>query len=268
MTRTSTWEPAPGAEIHAVRRASNVPRWAAADGDCHTPPMPPNDHPTDDEEPRQTALAGQTDAGAGGDDELPDWAAYYRHTIGREPRPLFSRGIEFVRASSIAAGQAVEIGFGDGTETLALLADGWRVLAVDAAPQAEDVLRSRLPANDADRLEVRVSPAQDVELPAFDLLYAGYALSFLEQADFRRFWTGVRASLQPGGFVVVNIFGVKDTWAGDAFMTFVDRDSVDRMLVGLEVLDLQEEDADGNSFNGPKHWHVFDIVARRPPAAS
>ena len=62
------------------------------------------------------------------------------------------------------------------------------------------------------------------------------------------------------------MFGVKDTWAGDEFMTFVDRDAVTRMLAGLEVLDLVEEDVDGDSFNGPKHWHVFDIVARRPPA--
>ena len=228
--------------------------------------MPPSDS-SHDEGQRQTALAGET----GGESEAtqePDWAAYYRHTLGREPRPLFTRGMEFARSVSLGPGQAVEVGFGDGTETLALLAGGWRVLAVDAAPQAEDVLRARLPAHDEDRLEVRIAPAQDVDLPAFDLLYAGYALSFLEQADFRRFWTGVRAMLRPGGFVVVNIFGVKDTWAGDEFMTFVDRHTVDRMLAGLEVLDLQEEDADGNSFSGPKHWHVFDIVARRPPEAS
>ena len=46
-----------------------------------------------------------------------------------------------MRAAAASPGQAVEVGFGDGTETLALLADGWRVLAVDAAPQAEEVLR-------------------------------------------------------------------------------------------------------------------------------
>ena len=70
--------------------------------------------------------------------------------------------------------------------------------------------------------------------------------------------------LRPGGFVVVNVFGVRDTWAGDEFMTFVDRDTVDRMAAGLEVIAIDEEDADGSSFVGDKHWHVFDIVARRP----
>lgn len=194
----------------------------------------------------------------------PDWAAYYRHTIGREPRPLFVRGLAAACAAGVPAGRAVEIGFGDGTETLALLDAGWSVLAIDLAPEAEEVLRSQLPDGAADRLEVRISPVQAVELPPFDLLYAGYSLSYLEPAAFRRLWTDVRASLRPGGFLIVNVFGVRDTWAGDQFMTFVDADAVARMLAGLEVVDLQEEDEDGDSFVGPKHWHVFEIVARRP----
>jgi cyclopropane fatty-acyl-phospholipid synthase-like methyltransferase len=196
--------------------------------------------------------------------EAPDWAAYYRHTLGREPRPLFLKGMEAVRAAQVAPGQAVEIGFGDGTETLALLESGWHVLAVDQAHQAEAVLRPRLAEDVIDRLDVRIASAAGLELPPFDLLYAGYALSFLAPHEFRRFWADVRAMLRPGGFVVVNVFGVRDTWAGDAFMTFVDRDTVDRMVAGLEVIAIDEEDADGSSFVGDKHWHVFDIVARRP----
>ena len=61
-----------------------------------------------------------------------DWAAYYRSTIGREPRPLFAKGMAAVEAAEMAPGQAIEIGFGDGRETLALLEAGWRVLAIDS----------------------------------------------------------------------------------------------------------------------------------------
>jgi SAM-dependent methyltransferase len=204
-------------------------------------------------------------------DELPttepptrDWPSYYRHSAGREPRPLFTKGMALAADAGIQPGQAIEIGFGDGTESLALLRAGWRVIAVDPTPQAADYLREQAPPDVGDRLEIVTAAAQALELPSFDLLYAGYALSFLEQADFRRFWTGVRSALRPGGIVIVNVFGTRDTWAGDSFMTFVDRDTVDRMITGLEVLALDEEDADGDSFVGRKHWHVFDIVARRP----
>jgi len=184
--------------------------------------------------------------------------------MNREPRPLFTKGMALAANAGVTPGQAVEIGFGDGTETLALLGAGWRVLAVDPTPQAAELLEQQVPPDGRDRLEIRVAPAQSLELPPFDLLYAGFALSFLEPADFRRFWTGVRAALRPGGVVIVNVFGVRDTWAGDAAMTFVEREAVERMASGLEVLALDEEDRDGDSFVGRKHWHVFDLVARRP----
>jgi hypothetical protein len=206
-----------------------------------------------------------------GDEEIaescappPDWPAYYRHSMHREPRPLFAKGMALAADAGVTPGQAIEIGFGDGTETLALLRAGWRVLAVDPTPQAAELLEEQVPPDARGRLEIRVAPAQSVELPPFDLLYAGFALSFLENGDFRRFWTGVRGAMRAGGVVIVNVFGVRDTWAGDAFMTFVERETVERMAAGLEILALDEEDKDGDSFVGRKHWHVFDLVARRP----
>jgi len=216
---------------------------------------------------RQAPLADPENGTVPGDPAsaaVADWPAYYAHSLGREPRPLFAKGVKLARDAGLEPGQAVEIGFGDGTETLALLADGWRVLAVDPTPEAREVLQGRVPAGDVDRLEIRAQPAQAVELPPFDLLYAGYALSFLDGAAFTEFWADVRASVRPGGFLIVNVFGERDTWAGRPDMTFIDRAAAQRMVDGLEVLALDEEDADGSSFVGDKHWHVFDIVARRP----
>ena len=199
-----------------------------------------------------------------GDQDEPDWAAYYRHTLGREPRPLFSKGMAAASAVATTPGRAVEIGFGDGTETLALLASGWSVLAIDPTPEAAGVLRSRVPEADAGRLTIETASGELVDLPPFDLLYSGYALSFLQPAAFSRFWANLRDRLRPGGLIVLNIFGVRDTWAGDSSMTFLDSDAVRDLLDGFEVIAIDEEDQDGNSFTGAKHWHVFDVIARRP----
>ena len=195
-----------------------------------------------------------------------DWAAYYRSTIGREPRPLFAKGIAAVEAAGLAPRQAIEIGFGDGRETLALLEAGWRVLAIDPAPAAAEVLQSQVPDHVAGRLEIRSVPAEDADLVPFDLLYAGYSLPFLGADAFDRFWNAARDRLRPGGILVVNFFGPRNSWAGREGMRFIDVDGVRRLMDGLELLALDEEDQDGNSFLGPKHWHVFDVIARRPPA--
>jgi hypothetical protein len=214
-------------------------------------------------------MPARSDAAPGGGrgPEAPDWPGYYRHTAGREPRPLFERGMGVLAAAAASPGQAVEIGFGDGTETLALLGAGWRVLAIDPTPAAAETLRLQVPPGDAGRLEVAVASAETVALPAFDLLYSGYALSYLAPPAFRRCWTMVRGRLRPGGHIVVNVFGQRDTWAEDPDMTFLDLDAVHRLVDGLEVVSIIEEDADGDSFAGPKHWHVFDVIARRPRRA-
>jgi hypothetical protein len=45
-------------------------------------------------------------------------------------------------------------------------------------------------------------------------------------------------------------------------MSFHDRSQVEGMLTGMDVIQLVEDDKRGMSFEGPKHWHVFHIVAR------
>ena len=194
-----------------------------------------------------------------------DWAAFYRSTIGREPRPLFAKGMAALEAAGVAPGQAIEIGFGDGRETLALLEAGWRVLAIDPEPAAAEVLQSQVPADVAGRLETRSVQAEDADVLPFDLLYAGYSLPFLDADAFDRFWNAARDRLRPGGILVVNFFGPHDSWAGREGMRFIGVDAVRRLVDGLELLALDEQDQDGESFLGPKHWHVFDVIARRAP---
>jgi hypothetical protein len=203
-----------------------------------------------------------------GPNDPPDWAAYYRATIGREPRPLFAKAMTALEAAKVLPGQAIEIGFGDGTETLDLLEAGWRVLAIDPAPAAGDVRRSQVPADALDRVTITSAPAESVDLPPFDLLYAGYSLPFLDPAKFGQFWDGVRRALLPGGFLAVNVFGLRDSWAGRAGMSFVSIETAQALVEGLEVLGFEEEDQEGGSFLGPKHWHVFHLIARRPAPAA
>jgi trans-aconitate methyltransferase len=200
--------------------------------------------------------------------EPPDatWAAFYQQTMGREPRPLFARGMRIIHDAGVMPGQAIEVGFGDGEETLALLAMGWLVLAIDSSPDAAEVLRPRVPAASIDHLEIRSTPAEDAALPPFDLLYAGYSLPFLEADALARFWAHALGRANAGAYLVVNLFGPMDSWVGRPGMQFHQRAQVERLLDGLDVMVLDEQEADGMSFLGPKHWHTFDIVARRAVA--
>jgi len=163
------------------------------------------------------------------DDGGADWAGYYAWSAGREPRPLL-----LAACQELEAGQdrlAIDLGCGEGTDALELLAHGWSVLAVDAEPAGLALLRARIPPAAAGGIRV------------------------------------LRRALAPGGVLAGQLFGTRDTWADDPDMTFHTRHQAEMLLDGLDVLRLEETERHGHAFSGPKHWHTFDILARKHPSA-
>jgi SAM-dependent methyltransferase len=165
------------------------------------------------------------------------------------------------------AGDAIDLGCGDGLESRALVAAGWRVLAVDADPHVVERVTAAVPAAERERLIVRRASFEQLAaepLAAADLVYAGFALPFCSGEVFARLWAGIRARLRPGGVFAGELFGPHDDFAAWPDVNTHDRTAVERLLDGLDVLVLREDDRDGSSFAGTKHWHVFHIVAIRP----
>jgi SAM-dependent methyltransferase len=201
----------------------------------------------------------------GGGKELT-WNDYYKWLEGREPRPLFLEAFERFEQASTAGRQlqAIDLGFGDGTETVALLAAGWRVLAIDNEPEAIARLEAATPAEYRPRLETLAVSFQEVELPKADLVHAGYSLAFCHPEHFGRLWADIRTCLLPGGRFAGQLFGIRDDWANNPDQTFLSAEQVNELLEdGFETETLREIDEDGQALSGPKHWHIFEIVARR-----
>jgi SAM-dependent methyltransferase len=193
-------------------------------------------------------------------DDGPDWAGYYAWSAGRQPRPLLVAACQ-----ELGAGQgrlAVDLGCGDGTEALELLARGWSVLAVDAQEAGLALLRALVPSPAADRIQVRCASFTDVVLPPAHLIHAGFSLPFCPPPEFPVLWERIRQALAPGGIFAGQLFGIQDSWADDPGMTFHTRPEVEEFLDGLQILRLHETEQDGHAFSGPKHWHTFDILAR------
>ncbi len=192
-----------------------------------------------------------------------DWARYYDAQSGRPVRPLLVQTLE--AQAGVRVGTAIDLGCGEGTETRHLLVNGWRVHAFDGDPAAETRVRAGLDLEQKKRLTfTQVTFEQLVALPPADLIHSGFALPFCAAVRFPTLWAHVRSALLPGGFLAVELFGPHDEWAGRADMNFHDRAQIDALLSGLTVHHLVEEDRPGASPFGPKHWHVFHLIARRP----
>ncbi|MCI0156171.1 methyltransferase domain-containing protein [Leifsonia shinshuensis] len=189
-----------------------------------------------------------------------DWSQFYEKQGGRGVRPTFEAALD---GWSDGPGLAIDLGCGDGVETRELAERGWHVLAIDSDPGVDDRVREGLDTEASSRVETRCATFEGLgELPRADLVYAGFALPFCDPTSFPYLWADIRDAIEPGGLFAGELFGPHDEWYGRPGMNFHDRAGVEAMLTGLDVLRLVEDDRRGMSFEGPKHWHVFHIVAR------
>jgi len=197
------------------------------------------------------------------------WEEYYRAIEGRTLRPLFVDAIRFLptqRADNHAL-VAIDLGCGDGSETLALLARGWTVTAVDGAAEAIARVRASVAPEDSARLTTVVAPFHELELPETDFVYAGLSLPFCDPREFGVVWRNISGALRPRGVFAGHFFGPLDSWAGTSGMTFHTRAEVEALFDRFDVQLLHEQDEDGAAVSGPKHWHVFHVIAsKRDPA--
>jgi len=188
---------------------------------------------------------------------VKDWSRYYASS-GDSPREtLVEAATRFD-----APGLAVDLGCGNGRDTVELLRRGWRVIAIDAEPQAIELLRSR--AGDDPRLETQVARFADATWPDVELVTASWSLPFCPPPRFPGFWRRIVSSLREGGRFCGQLFGDRDGWAPTEDITFLPRDRAEALFEEFELERFEEVEEDSHTVTGePKHWHVFHVVARK-----
>lgn len=184
---------------------------------------------------------------------------------GDDPRPTLLQAL--AARGDAPPGEAIDLGCGTGRDTLWLLRVGWRVLAIDGEAEALERLDARLDAT----LRARLTPlrARFEELgplPPADLINASMSIPFCAAAAFPALWANIRAALRPGGLFAGHLLGPNDGWAPRG-VSVHSRAEVAGLLAGLEVLRCDESEHEGTTASGKaKHWHRFEVVARRPAA--
>lgn len=196
--------------------------------------------------------------------EQTNWTTYYNARAGRLPRPLLVDAMaRFDNGSPNALRRAIDLGCGEGTDTLALLERDWQVLAVDQQPEAIARLAIKVPAARQAQLQTLVAAFADLTLPSAELIYAGFSLPFCQPAHFPTLRQQIKQALPSGGRFAGQIFGDRDGWADNSAMTFLTVAETHALFAGFGLEHFREIEEDGQAVSGPKHWHLFEIIARK-----
>ncbi len=188
--------------------------------------------------------------------------AYHDAAAGRPPRPTLLRALAGFEAEG-RCGFAVDLGAGEGRDSVALLERGWAVLAIDSDAAALARLRARRDLPRAARLTTLAASFIEARWPSADLVNASFALPLCPPERFGDLWARLRASLRPGGRFAGQLYGERDGWAGRPGLTVHSRDAVRALLAGWTIELFDEEETDAVTPRGAdKHWHIFHVVAR------
>lgn len=198
--------------------------------------------------------------------EASIWPSYYAWLSGRGPRPLFVAALARFGTSRSVGRQAIDLGSGDGAETEALLREGWAVLAIDGEPDSKGRLEQRIPPELQHKLRIETLAFEEVKtLPPADFVYSGFSLPFCRPEAFPRLWSVITSCITSGGRIACDLFGDRDTWVADhPEWTFFTLAEAKRLFDGFELEQFDEIERDGEAFSGPKHWHMFAVIARKP----
>ena len=186
---------------------------------------------------------------------MKDWTNYQNETYGDNVCKLL---IEFLDNYKID--NAIDLGCGSGNETVYMIKNGIKVLAIDRQLN-QDFILNRLSDNEKKMISFKESSFEDVELPKTKLLTAFFSIPFCNPNNFDELWTKIYNSIEDNGYFVGQLFGDRDAWNVVESINTFSIDKVKEYLKNYNIIKLEEIEYVRESDN--KKWHFYDIIAQK-----
>ena len=186
---------------------------------------------------------------------MKDWTNYQNETYGDDVCKLL---IEFL--DNYKVDNAIDLGCGSGNETVYMIKNGIKVLAIDRQLN-QDFILNRLSDNEKKMISFKESSFEDVELPKTKLLTAFFSIPFCNPNNFDELWTKIYNSIEDNGYFVGQLFGDRDAWNVVESINTFSIDKVKEYLKNYNIIKLEEIEYVRESDN--KKWHFYDIMAQK-----
>ena len=124
---------------------------------------------------------------------VDDIKKYYENTENALPNPTVRAIIEM----NIKPENAIDLGCGAGRDTVYLIKNGWKVLAIDRE-DTEKIISSKLNEEEIKDFRFKCQEFENIELEETKLLVANFSIPLCNKKYFNKFWNKITCSILKG----------------------------------------------------------------------
>lgn len=118
---------------------------------------------------------------------------YYNNT---ENKPANKNVQYLINQIKPTPSTAIDIGCGAGRDTVFLIQNGWKVLAIDQN-DVEERINKRLTKEEKHSFRFSRQQFENIELEQANLIVSNFSLSFCDKDEFSRLWNKIKKSILP-----------------------------------------------------------------------
>jgi len=189
-----------------------------------------------------------------------NWIDFNKARINTPPRETLLFALKKFSGEGEANRSAFDIGCGPGNDTAELLSKDWKVTATDNNPDIINYLEPLLKKYKS-KLQIQITSFEDIKWKKTELINASFTLPFCPKEYFIYLWNNIRANIKVGGRFSGQFFGMNDEWKSLIRHT---RKEILEIFSGFAIELIGEIEKDDNTALGEmKHWHIFNVVAKK-----
>ncbi len=116
---------------------------------------------------------------------------FYQKTQNAPPHENIKKFINLINPTP---GTAIDLGCGAGRDTIYLLKNNWKVIAIDNQ-NTQNIIKEQLTPKELQRFKFILQDFQNLKLDPNNLIIANYSIPFCNKNYFTHFWSQITKSI-------------------------------------------------------------------------